>query len=211
MKPKQRGFALFVTLVALVIMSFAAITVLRTADTTNITATNITFRQAALASAETGVQAALTWIANNNGALNANGAAATGYFALITNATNRMTALDVRRVANTNANADVNDVNWTGYATEANALNPNAMSTPDALGNSFQYVIQRMCANLGAVTAPGQSCLIANSDSKVGSSMKVTVGGGAPLSGLTQVFYRITVRVVGPRQTESFVEAIVAN
>ncbi|MBV1774633.1 hypothetical protein KSF73_02770 [Burkholderiaceae bacterium DAT-1] len=218
MKRQQYGFALFVTLMALVIMSLAAIAVMRTTDATNATTTNITFRQTALASAETGVQAALTWMANNSASLGTNGANAAaptttdGYYAVFTNATNSMTGLDVRRVMSTASTDDVNDVNWFGYTAKSNARNPSyPMSTPDALGNSYQYVIQRMCTSTGAVNAAGQTCLIANSTSKVGSSYKATNGGGTPLSGSTQVFYRITVRVVGPRQTETFVEAIVAN
>ena len=55
----QRGIVLFVSLIALVIISIAAIAISRSVSTANLIAGNISFKQSALSATEIGVQAAM--------------------------------------------------------------------------------------------------------------------------------------------------------
>ena len=84
--------------------------------------------------------------------------------------------------------------NWTAQGLSTGA--------PDATGNSVTYVIHRLCNSAGQVNAPGQQCV------------SILTSGGAMcteidkcLSGTIQPYYRVTVRVAGPRNTFSYVQS----
>ena len=55
----QRGVILFVALIVMVIMSLAAIALVRSVDTANLVAGNQSFKQSALNATDLGVQAAM--------------------------------------------------------------------------------------------------------------------------------------------------------
>jgi hypothetical protein len=84
-------------------------------------------------------------------------------------------------------------------------------STPtaaDSAGFTTQYVIHRLCQvpNVGN-NAPNQQCLTVNIS---GGSSSRSVGsyGVLPLSGTTYIYYRITSRAAGPRNTVSYTQSI---
>ena len=60
-KTRQRGMALVVTLIMLVIMTLGAIAMVRSMDTTTLIAGNLGFRQSATYSGDVGVEAAMAW------------------------------------------------------------------------------------------------------------------------------------------------------
>lgn len=71
-----------------------------------------------------------------------------------------------------------------------------------ASGNKVRYVIERMCLSAGA--ADPDSCLqppLINNNSKA---------SGHVVFGEEKVYYRVTVRISGPRNTSSVVQAILA-
>jgi Tfp pilus assembly protein PilX len=74
------------------------------------------------------------------------------------------------------------------------------------VGNGkVQYVIERMCT-VAPVADPVTSCMV-REQAAAGSSK-----AGAPAyAGLAQVYYRVTVRVVGPKNTTSFLQAMVVK
>ena len=63
------------------------------------------------------------------------------------------------------------------------------------------------CSITGSVNDPNQSCVTVGSAASGGSK-----GGGAygvlPLSNTTAPYFRVTVRVAGPRNTISYVQSI---
>ena len=90
----------------------------------------------------------------------------------------------------------------------------------DAAGNTASYVIQRLCSGAGD---PGSAATVQCSATPVllgtgagscgasGSSCNTGDGGGGNLNpGSSQVYYRITVQVAGPRNTQSLTQAVVA-
>ena len=75
-------------------------------------------------------------------------------------------------------------------------------------GNTAQVFIQRLCATAGmSALDPAQRCSDFPVDNHLGD--KGSPGYQAPLpSTVPQPFYRITTRVVGPRNTVSYTQAL---
>jgi type IV pilus assembly protein PilX len=73
------------------------------------------------------------------------------------------------------------------------------------------YFVQRMCSTGGDYNSAGNSCSIAPAAVDCGNSKRIDSNGGAGnLNCPTQIYYRITVRVDGPRNTSSYTQAMVA-
>jgi type IV pilus assembly protein PilX len=207
----QRGVALIVVLIALLIISFAAAALLRSTDTATIIAGNLSFKKTALASADAGTEAAIAWLGANiiGTTLHAN-VAASGYYATTTDScdlTGERTPTD-----------STDDVKWGGGTANTNCPMVGLTVTPTgaAPGYTITYVINRVCNAAGDpgafVAADGVTPMIcsrqANSDSS-NSSRAGGAYGGTPLSGQPQTYYRITTRVMGPRNTVRYVQAFV--
>jgi hypothetical protein len=69
------------------------------------------------------------------------------------------------------------------------------------------YIIHRLCKIDGTLSAAGQECVIPQGDVEKG-----TGGGGASGPGVSAVvkrpYFRVTARVVGPRDTVSYVQMV---
>lgn len=182
MRRAQRGAVLFIALIVLVAMSLAGIAMMRGVDTGALIANNLAFKQGATMAADTGVEAARGWLtANSGGGLN-NSNIAAGYF------------------STWGSDDFVNTFDW--------AANSVALA-PDAAGNQINYVIHRLCKS--PTTPNPQECVQSTeSAATAGQSTKgAPAFGGTALATTTDAFYRITVRVIGPRNTVSFVQTVV--
>jgi Tfp pilus assembly protein PilX len=193
MRRAQQGVVLFVSLIILVAMTLAGIALMRSVDTNVLIAGNLAFRQANTMYADTGVEAARAWLTANVASLNNNQpSGATWYWA------NYQLGLDF--IGATSPSTD--DYNWAQAATVA---------SPDP---SFEitYVIHRLCGGTGAPADASAKCMQASAGGGAGSSGLGTKGivsyGGQALPGTSTIFYRVTVRVRGPRNTLSYVQAI---
>jgi hypothetical protein len=80
----------------------------------------------------------------------------------------------------------------------------------DSAGNTASYLIQRMCSVAGDPSAAnGCSSAPASADCK--NSMASTSNAGAGnLTCSNSTYYRITVKVSGPRSTTAYIQAMVA-
>ena len=82
----------------------------------------------------------------------------------------------------------------------------------DASGNTYRYIVQRMCRVADQVLSKN-NCLLGGSAANT-SSMAVPlpedicIGPGCPKAGQTAQ-YRVTVRVTGPRNTVSYIQALI--
>ncbi len=195
-RDRQRGLSLLIAMIVLVVMSMAAIGLIRSVDTGILTAGNLAFRQSATHAADTGIEAARTWLLDNASALGGD-SAANGYYATA------MTGLDLTGNATSAAN---DDLQWNG----SQPTRPFCLANLVA-GNTVCYVIHRMCSAAGPLTAT-------NCSSKPGSRGGSSLGGTRPMqtyqppswaSVTTFGYYRVTVRVAGPRNNISFVQAFV--
>lgn len=208
---RQAGISLLVVLVALVIISFAAIALLRSSDTGTLVAGNLAFQKTALAAGDAGTEAAITWLeANSAGATLFADDATVGYFA---------TSADNCDLTGTRTPADeTDDVNWTGTDPGGNCNLDARTVAPAGLpaGFTLRYVVNRVCNAEGdpnsLVAADGVTPM-ACSRLGVGASQGSTRGGASygnlPLTGEAQTYYRITTRIEGPRNTVRYVQALV--
>ena len=194
----QRGVVLFIALIVLVAMSLAGLALMRSVDTGTLIASNLAFRQSATHLGDTGIEAGFTWLKNvspastlynDNPGITGGG----GYFA------NWAENLDL--IGNTTPADASDDFNWGG----ANAI---AVTSP-AAGYSINYVIHRLCKSTGdpvSITCVKQSGAASSSSS---GSKGAAAFGVMAISVPTNALYRVTVRVAGPRNTVSYVQAVV--
>lgn len=197
----QRGVVLLIALIMLVAMTLGGIALVRSVNMTNIIAGNLAFQQGATNSGDTGIEVAVSWLEANNGATLYSSVAAQGYAA---------TRQDPPAGQSW-------DAFWrTVLANQAVTLNPAAPGTfmaytasaPNSAGNTVSYAIQRLCSQALPPSSAGAGCSQPPATVNTASSSK-----GAGVVALTygsQIYYRITSRIAGPRNTVSYVQAIVA-
>lgn len=184
----QKGVVLFVALVALLVMSLAAVALIRSVDTSTMIAGNLAAKQSAIASADSGIETALGWLGGlpNLSTLNANNLAQ-GYYASQT--------------------IDPTTLDWDA-SDSALAAGAGISAGKDTSGNTTRYVIQRMCRNDGA---PAETnCLFGAPAVNTGSQTVLNAPeAGANISTEQSPVYRITARVEGIKNTVSFVQAFI--
>lgn len=189
---RQQGAVLFIALIALVAMTLAGIALVRSIDTATVISGNIAFRESATHSGDTGTEAAVAW-------LSASGAGPT----LFTD------HLDAGYVANGLAyQQPPPGQNWDQYWNDTllPAGQITAMPT-DTAGNTVSYVIHRLCYSAGDPLAPATGCATSLLQGGVEGSSQ---GAGAiALQGTTQVYYRVTSRIAGPKGTVSYVQTMI--
>jgi Tfp pilus assembly protein PilX len=194
---REGGVVLLIALIVLVAMTLAGIGMLRSIDTGTLVAGNIGFRQATVASADSGVEQARAWLMANITSLNADNTAL-GYYST------RQDSLDI--TGNSSAGG-TDGVDWGGSdpSQPVKAFNAGDL---DGSGNQVFYLIHRLCSIPGGVNDPGQSCAT-TSISGIGSTQDAPDYSGYALLVRNQVYYRITARVNGPKNTVSYVQAVV--
>jgi type IV pilus assembly protein PilX len=192
---KQRGITMFITLIVLVPMMLAAIALTRSVDTAGVIMGNLAFKQSATRSADCGIETAIAWLQANNGTGKLyNSAFVSGYAAI--------------------RQDPVAGQTWDSFWT--NTLLPGGQvlsigacpNPPPATGNRVSYAIQRLCNAIGNPNQPLAGCSITPGTTTTGNSMGS--GAIAPTNFSIQIYYRITARVDGPRNTVSYVQVIVA-
>ena len=189
---RQGGIVLIIAIIVLVAMSLAALALMRSVDTNTIIAGNLAFQQSATRSADRGIETAVSWLNANNasGALN------------IDDATNGYAANGANP-----AQSPIASQSWNDYWTNTLSNRPPVQMAADSAGNTAAYVIDRLCNNAGPKTG-GAACVASPVvTSATGNAEESNnVGLNAP----SVVYYRITVRVAGPRNTVSYVQSIVS-
>ena len=178
---RQQGVVLFISLIMLVAMTLAGIALIRSVDTANLIAGNLAFRQGATLAADSGVEAARTWLLTQNTATLQNDNAANGYYSF--------------------TNFPVSPQTWEQYNWAGSSI--ALPGGPDAAGNQVRYVIHRLCV----VTGPPTNCLTTTTTGGGGGS---SMGAGVQNpTGTAVYYYRVTSRVIGPRNTASYVQTLI--
>lgn len=176
----QRGVVLFIALIVLVAMTLAGVAIVRSVDTGNLVAGNIAFKQGTLSTADSGIDQAFKWLRDNT----------------LTGALNG-------DVPSEGYFAVVSEpADWTDDAVWTDAKYAGV----DSAGNEVWYMIHRMCLGTGKYS----STTCAQTPRK-GKEAGNSVGfWGAPFEGTPVVFYRVTSRVIGPRDTMSIIQSNIA-
>ena len=189
----QSGVVLIVTLIALVLLMIASVALIKSTESTSLIAGSIGFKRDMVNQAERAMPTIrtrfITGTLSNEATRNANLASANySAFILPTDAKGLPTVL-----ANT-ASFD------TTYST-------NNITDSDAV-ITVRYVIDRMCFAAGSVNAT--NCILGTSVTDVGGNIKGIqgVGGsGGKVSGSDRALYRISMRVSGPRNAETYMQS----
>jgi type IV pilus assembly protein PilX len=192
----QRGVILFIALIVLVAMSLAGIALMRSVDTNVLVAGNLAYRQSATGASDWGIESARQYLKNT---LTGNPAAldldvpSGGYYA------SWQSGIDL--YGRTSTTTD--DFNWSGAG---------LLVGTDTAGNEVRYVIQRLCGNSGSGTSAAANCIKTAKEGAGGAIEGGTMGtvsyGVTQLPPPLTIYYRVTVRVAGPRNTQSFVQAV---
>lgn len=191
MRPVQQGVALFIVLIVLVAMSIGGVALMRNIETSTLVSGNLAFKMAALHATDVAVEKAITDFP--------------GILAASADANYPSSCATATAAPNgCRYYATLQGVDTKGVPT---AINWNYVQSTSPLdGYAVQYVIDRLCNGPTPVTDLIGKCV---SDAPLGGgSQKV----GAPkFTGTTKIFYRVTVRVQGPRSTESFAQVIISK
>jgi Tfp pilus assembly protein PilX len=182
---------LFIALIALVTIMLAAVALMRSVDTTTVISGNLAFKQAATASADGGLENAVTWLKTTGAS------ATTDPFTDALNAFNRTSA-----TAGYYSNADP-ALDLAAGSTWAASASADAGTDPS--GNTMRYIIQRMCRTSNQLLSES-NCLF--SDAQSDTNTKNT-GDPTPVIGGKHPIYRVTVRAIGPRNTTSYIQAFI--
>jgi type IV pilus assembly protein PilX len=191
---KQQGIVVFVALIAVVLMSLAAVGLMRSVHTSTIVVGNLAFRQAAQSMASAAVEKAVydmfqpgTIASPDNHDLNKN------YYAFVQPGENAM-----------GVPASLQSVG---------AYPGTFQSMTDTSGNTARYVIERMCRDPGGAlpnppglpfVADGRWCEMIPPKQGIGFQGNIERN-----IGLDPVpYYRMTVRVDGPNNSVSFAQAM---
>ncbi|MGI4849840.1 MAG: pilus assembly PilX family protein [Janthinobacterium lividum] len=214
-RQRPRGISLFVVLVALVMLSLAAVGLIRMVDTGALVAGNLSFKQATTLAADRAMEQAIGWLnANDTGGLLWNDQPAAGYYA------SAMMPLDLNDSWPADATRSVPDwsaSNCAGISVFQHCLVTAAspVSPASSTDVSTRVLITRMCRLAGDPDMAGNSCMrpVATIDTKAGYKGAQSLGGKygtmAGSSAEYGPYFRIVVQALGPRQTVSLIESTV--
>lgn len=187
---RQRGVVLIIALIVLVAMALAGIALVRSVDVTTQIAGNLAFRQAGVQASDAGVELARKWLMAPPASLQQD--IAPSYYASWNGG-----------VTSNPAVFDPATFNWTGK-TELPI---------DAAGNTVAYVVHRMCELPGDPALAATNCLTAPTSAS-GNSNQIKGGGefgcvGTTCNASSNPYFRITVRVSGPRNTVTYIQSVI--
>lgn len=206
----QRGISLLFALMALVVISLAAVALVRSVDTGSLVIGNLGFKQDATAAASQAAEQAITYLNNNAGATLQKDQANSGYYA------SSRDSLDVTGQGSTSNTRSV--VDWTGDGTcslytagsYANCVKSSNEISLNGGANKARYIITRLCATEGAPAAV--DCAVPFGSALTGGGNKGATdykAGKAQVLVTNTLYYRIVVRATSARGTVSFTETMV--
>ena len=233
---QQRGMVLLIALIVLVAMTLAAIGMMRSVDTTTVIAGNVAFKQTTLQSADQGIStaySALLSIANvgtDKAVLNSNHGSPcpAGVSAYLCAGVNinfpgyAATPINTCEIYNTCPVANdpsghcalFNTCSFGSGMSNYNWSNAPQITVTDANGNAIatvSYLIQRMCttADLGPNDIAPSGANICQKYQETGASAPGSHAVGSFVFTNMSVFYRITSKSVGPRNTVAYSQSLV--
>lgn len=205
---RQRGVSLMIVLIALVMMSLAAVGLIRMVDTGSLIAGNLAFKQSTTSAADRGVQDGIAWIgARLTGQTLFQNNTQAGYYA------SSLEELDItgKTWRASRVLVDWNDDNCAYALSEsyATCIDPTARNSNN--GYTTSYVITRMCKTAGDPNATGNGCAkpISNNSAQSPKKGELKYGEDKRFVAASGPYFRIIVRAEGPRNTVSFTETYV--
>lgn len=187
---RQKGVVLILTLILLVVMTLGAIALIRSVDTGNLVAGNLAFQQSTTSSADAAIEDAVAWLQANSSSLD-----------------NDQNTRYRATVANQNPAAGQTWESFWNSSLDLIAFQLYSSGSPDTAGNTVKYVIHRQCSYALSPTQGGNCAASPSTTTATGNEEEA---GQVQLTGTSSVFYRITIKVGGPRNTASYIQAVVS-
>jgi hypothetical protein len=191
-RKRQGGVVLFVALLVLVVLLLAGLALVRSTDTATLVMGNLGLEQAATSAADRGIEQASHALFDT---------------ALILDKTVDKLAQNYLAEVGRNADGSIPEVPkvlqepFSAGAFAAAGLS-DALIPVDAAGNKSYFVIERMC--LAAGPPVGSNCNLSSGAFGADPGTQHYTGLIRP----GDAFYRVTVRIEGPRSTVSYAQAI---
>jgi Tfp pilus assembly protein PilX len=195
---RDRGVIMVIALITLAIMMIGAVALMRSMTASLTMAGNLGLKRDMANQAERAIRAAMSALNSSSADLTASQTAL--------NYSAAMLPTSVEAIPTALLGSSPSTVGGLGVATNvidltvATAGSSTAAST--AANMKLYYVVDRLCQSAGAMSS--DTCLTASSITQ----------GGKKVGGLTQEpkpVYRVTVRVDGPRDAQSFYQATFSN
>lgn len=205
-----RGGSLVIALTLMVAMSVAALALARMVGTDLLVAGNAAFRESAVLASDAGTEAAIAWLTAQSSAASIallSDQPAQGYYASVPD------GLQVTGAVASGTTVTVG-IDWDDDRCAGRGVTRCVTAAPalpvDGAGNRIRFAIHRMCAQPGATQSGGNSCL-SFQPAQGGGGNRGQLGYGAALRFLPgqRVYYRVTTRVRGPRNTTVFTQVLV--
>ncbi|WP_119352969.1 pilus assembly PilX family protein [Azohydromonas sediminis] len=207
---RQRGISLIFALLSLVVISLAAVALVRSVDTSSLVIGNLGFKQDATAAASQAAEQAIAWLWANRGETLHNDRADAGYYAASRDA---LDPTGHRSSAATRAVVDWNDDDCDSYPSGSFAVcvEPSGEISLNGGANRARYVITRLCATEGSPATVDCAFPVGTALSGGGNKGEINAKSPERLNavGSSQQYYRIVVRALSARGTASFTETIV--
>lgn len=194
---REAGVILFVSLIILVALTIAGIALVRSVDTTTLSAGNLTFKQAALAEADVGMRFALAKVVGDKKV-----GAGTLVAPAITDFENNNVGLNYYASRQPATESGIPVVLFNApVATDLSSLAQSGVSEFNAqTGYLRRYVIDRLCRASGPATNDNCSIsAIAPEDVRNDKDTIPSLTGGA--------MFRVTVRVDGPKNSVTYTQS----
>lgn len=182
----ERGTVLFVVMIALVVMMVSGLAMFRSVDTSILLSGNFAFRKAATHAADLGIEAAAAELPN------------------IIN-TSQDTLLAQHYYPSLMPSAG--GLLWDGDGLPPTSVWTGAQSVASApAGYTIAYIIERLCT--GALPVAN---ILANCVADPAPDTSSSKSGSVKFTASSALYYRVTVRVAGPHNTVSFVQAMLSK
>jgi Tfp pilus assembly protein PilX len=191
----QQGIVLFVALLVMVGLAIAGVALMRSTDTATIVTGNLVLKQAASSAVDRGVERAINALWEAVPSLDRTQHAPTqNFYACIRGSGGGCMAANSVVPKIPDLLSDANGCSGPGLA--------SGLIANDDAGNRSCYVIERMCLAPGAAVAA--NCNLATGAFGADPGTEHYIGLIRP----GDAFYRVTVRVEGPRNTVTYAQAV---
>lgn len=212
MHAQQKGVVLLITLIMLVAMTLAAISLMRSVDTTNLVAGNLAFQQSAAQAADLGTEQAIAFLSKTlSGGTVAFPDGSVSTFVVNCNGTGPAPACPIgyKSWNQPSLEPPTAGVTWDGFwsSVKANIGTIPLANLPS--GYSGAFVIEALCtspAQVGCTTVTINSTTTIPQGQDMGSQQRSFIN---TTSSVNAHYYRITTRVDGPRNSLAYVQSIV--
>jgi type IV pilus assembly protein PilX len=192
---RQRGVVVFVALLVMVALALAGVALVRSTDTATTVSANLVLKQAATSAVDRGIEKTINALWEASPALDrTQHNPGQNYYACV-----RGTAGGC--LAPGSAVPKIPDLLRTASGCSGAGLTSGLVANDD-VGNKSCFVIERMCLNPGA--AVGSNCNLSTAAFGADPGTQHYIGLVRP----GDAYYRVTVRVEGPRKTVTYAQSM---